>query len=194
MARKRELTIEELKRKPILTTTDIGRLAGFTRQAAHNQAVKGTIPAKRVRRYKGQYRFKNTPDLLEWCEERRRGQDARPVYQPEKLYAAKQSGLKFMESEATYLKHLDQCMKSWHEAGKHLYELKKKVPRGTWRTYLHANFKELGKTPSSIESKARLCIAIWRANQDKSDPSKFSRESVRKFRLALLPSKNYAAN
>ena len=190
MARKRELTIEELKRKPILTTTDIGRLAGCTRQTAHTLAVKGKIPGKRVKRYKGQYRFRNTPDLLKRCEKRRREQDARPVYQPEKLYAAQQSCAEFMESEATYLKHLDQCMKSWHEVGKQLCELKEKVPRGTWRTYLHTNFKELGETPSSIESKARLCIAIWRANQDTSDPSKFTRASVRKFRLALLPSKN----
>lgn len=81
MARKRELTIEELKRKPILTTTDIGRLAGCTRQTAHNWAVKEKIRGKRVKRYKGQYRFPNTAKLLAYCEKEKRRLDARPARQ-----------------------------------------------------------------------------------------------------------------
>jgi hypothetical protein len=176
--------------------TDKNGLLYVTRQTVRNWFVKGGVPGGK-RRGK-QWRAPKTKKLLDFCADKRREIAAKPIFQfdpntyraKQRLAEAKQSCAEFMESEATYLKLLDQGIKSAHELGKELYELKEKVPRGTWRTFLHTNCKELGGTPSSIESKVRLCIAIWSANQDKSNPSKFSPESVRKFRLALLPRKN----
>jgi hypothetical protein len=100
MARKRELTIEEieeLKRKPILTTTDIARLAGCTRQTAHNWAVEEKIPAKRVKRYKGQYRFHNSAKFRAWCEKKRQERVARAARQQRKAGLAAARGFPFLK-------------------------------------------------------------------------------------------------
>jgi hypothetical protein len=84
MAKKRELTIEEIKRKPVLTTEDIARLSDVGRVRIWQLAKAGRIPAKRVKGYE-QWRYYNSKRLLNWCEKKKREQAARPIRQARRV-------------------------------------------------------------------------------------------------------------
>lgn len=81
MARHRALTIEELTRRPVLTTGDIARLSTHKRERVWQLAAAGKIPAKRANPGGSQYRYYNSAKLRAWCEKEKRRLAARPAHQ-----------------------------------------------------------------------------------------------------------------
>jgi hypothetical protein len=56
-----------------LSLGDIAKLAGYSRARIHRFAVDGRIPGDPLRRPpKGQYRFRDTPELRDWCKAKRK--------------------------------------------------------------------------------------------------------------------------
>ena len=56
-----------------LSLGDIAKLTNYSRARIHRLAVDGRIPSEPLRRPpKGQYRFRDTPELRDWCKAKRK--------------------------------------------------------------------------------------------------------------------------